>query len=102
MNETPSSATAAQAAPQPGYKEQQRAGRFHMVTVVRPHDIEPGRAVKTPGGAIYGRSSDGKSLLRLNKAPRSKKERRRLREAAKATAKLPIEQLQAELAGGED
>lgn len=86
----------------PDYKAEQRAGRFHMVTVVRPLDIEPGRAVKTPGGAIYARSYNGHSLVRVNKKPRSKKERRRLHEAAKAAAAMPIEQLQAELAGGED
>lgn len=83
----------------PDYRAEQRAGRFHMVTVVRPEDIQPGRAVKTPSGTIYGRSSNGHSLIRLNKPPRSKKERRRAREAAKAAAALSIEQQQAELAG---
>lgn len=59
--------------------------------------VEPGKAVKMPSGAIYARK--GLSLVRLNRQRGTKKERRRAREAAKAAAKLPIEQLQAELAG---
>lgn len=99
MNETPSAATTSQAEPQPDYKAQQRAGRFHMVTVVRPLEIPMGQAVKTPGGAIYARSSNGQSLIRLNKSPKSKKQRRLERAAAKAAMERPIEQIQAELGG---
>ncbi len=59
--------------------------------------VEPGKAVKMPSGAIYARQ--GASLIRINRQRGSKKERRRQRAAAKAAEKLPIEQLQAELAG---